>query len=77
MPTYAYECQECGNEFEKFQSMTANALRKCPECGKLQLRRLVSGGSGFQLKGAGWHADGYSGGSKQSKDRQKFDDATK
>ena len=30
MPTYEYKCQKCSNEFEKFQSITAEAKAKCP-----------------------------------------------
>ena len=34
--------------------MTDGPLRKCPECGKSQLKRLVSA-SRFRLKGSGWY----------------------
>ena len=34
MPTYDYQCDDCGHAFEKFQSITARPLRKCPTCGK-------------------------------------------
>ena len=50
MPTYEYECQQCGHEFEQFQSITANALRKCPECGKLALKRLIGTGAGIDTR---------------------------
>ena len=55
MPTYAYECQECGHEFEKFQSMSANSLRKCPECGERKLQRLIGPGAGVIFKGSGFY----------------------
>jgi len=32
MPTYDYLCDNCGHKFEKFQSITARPLRKCPKC---------------------------------------------
>jgi putative FmdB family regulatory protein len=38
MPLYDYECNDCGNEVELFHGMN-ETRRKCPECGKLQLKR--------------------------------------
>jgi len=34
MPTYEYECGQCGHAFELFQQMTDPVKRKCPECGQ-------------------------------------------
>ncbi len=51
MPTYEYECESCGLKFEQRQAMTEPLLENCPECSG-KLRRLVSGGTGFILKGA-------------------------
>ena len=34
MPTYEYACQKCGHEFEQFQSMRDEPLKKCPKCKK-------------------------------------------
>ena len=59
MPTYEYRCDACSHEFETFQSIKADRLTECPECGKPTLERLISGGS-FQLKGDGWYKDLYS-----------------
>ena len=59
MPTYAYRCEACDFEFEKFQAITANALRKCPECGKLKLRRLLGTGTGILFKGGGFYETDY------------------
>ena len=36
MPTYDYECDACGHEFELFQSITEPVQKKCPKCGKLK-----------------------------------------
>jgi putative FmdB family regulatory protein len=67
MPTYSYQCEACQREFEKEQRISEEALRKCPSCGKLKLRRLITSGN-FILKGGGWYSDGYgSGGSGSSK----------
>ncbi|HUQ51580.1 MAG TPA: FmdB family zinc ribbon protein [Gammaproteobacteria bacterium] len=54
MPIYEYRCRACGHHLEALQKMTEAPLRKCPECGKSQLKRLVSA-SQFRLKGSGWY----------------------
>ena len=54
MPIYEYRCSACGHDLEALQKMTDAPLRKCPECGKAQLKRLVSA-SQFRLKGSGWY----------------------
>ena len=59
MPTYDYVCDACGHAFEKFQSMTAKVLRKCPDCGKLKLRRLIGTGAGVIFKGGGFYETDY------------------
>lgn len=59
MPTYDYQCQNCGHEFEKFQSMSASELRKCPQCGKMSLRRLIGKGAGIIFKGSGFYETDY------------------
>ncbi len=67
MPTYDYLCGNCEHKFEKFQSMTANALRKCPECGKMELKRLIGTGAGVIFKGSGFYETDYrSDGYKQA-----------
>jgi putative FmdB family regulatory protein len=59
MPTYAYLCKHCGHRFEAFQSITANPLKKCPECSKASLRRLIGTGAGFIFKGSGFYCTDY------------------
>jgi putative FmdB family regulatory protein len=54
MPIYEYRCGACGHHVEALQKMSDGALRKCPACGKSQLKRLVSA-SRFRLKGSGWY----------------------
>ena len=54
MPIYEYRCGACGHHLEALQKMTDAPLRKCPDCGKSQLKRLVSA-SQFRLKGSGWY----------------------
>jgi putative FmdB family regulatory protein len=60
MPIYEYRCGSCGHELEALQKMSDGPLRKCPECGKSQLRRMVSAPS-FRLKGAGWYETDFKG----------------
>jgi putative FmdB family regulatory protein len=59
MPTYEYVCSKCGHQFEKFQSMRDEPLRKCPKCHKATLKRLVSGGAGLIFKGSGFYITDY------------------
>lgn len=55
MPTYQYECENCGHALEQWQSMTDKKLRKCPSCGKLKLQRLIGTGGGIIFKGSGFY----------------------
>lgn len=59
MPTYDYECDACGHEFELFQSISAPVKRKCPECSKLKLRRLFGTGAAVVFKGSGFYETDY------------------
>ena len=59
MPTYDYKCDNCGHEYEVFQSMKDKPLKKCPECGKNKLRRLIGGGAGLIFKGSGFYLTDY------------------
>ncbi len=58
MPTYQYRCNECSHEFSEFQSITADPLSTCPECGGT-VQRLISGGAGFLFKGDGFYVTDY------------------
>ena len=64
MPIYEYECSACGDEHEVIQRMGAGALRKCPSCGALRLRRKISR-SAFHLKGDGWYVTDYASNGKK------------
>ncbi|WP_343973685.1 FmdB family zinc ribbon protein [Kribbella koreensis] len=53
MPTYQYQCTECGNSLEVRQSFTDDALTVCPECqGTL---RKVFNAVGVVFKGSGFY----------------------
>jgi putative FmdB family regulatory protein len=58
MPVYEYACKGCGHEFEREQRITDKPVKKCPECGALKAKRLISRTS-FVLKGGGWYNDLY------------------
>ena len=59
MPTYDYKCENCGHTFEIFQSMKDENLKKCPECGKETLKRLIGAGAGLIFKGSGFYLTDY------------------
>ena len=59
MPTYDYRCKKCDHEFELFQSMKDKVKRKCPECGKLSLERLIGIGAAVLFKGSGFYQTDY------------------
>ena len=59
MPTYEYVCPKSSHEFELFQSMRDEPLKKCPKCKKLGVKRLVGGGAGLIFKGTGFYITDY------------------
>src|SRR5580765_4604015 len=59
MPTYEYACTACGNEFERFESITAKPNKACPKCNKKKAERRISGGGGFIFKGSGFYLTDY------------------
>jgi putative FmdB family regulatory protein len=59
MPTYDYVCDACQHQFEEFQSIKAEPLKKCPECGKKKLRRLIGPGAAIVSKGSGFYQTDY------------------
>ena len=59
MPSYDYLCQNCGHQFEHFQSMKSESLCKCPQCSKKTLKRLIGAGAGIIFKGSGFYQTDY------------------
>jgi len=66
MPTYEYQCEKCGLEFEQFQSMKDDALTVCPKdvCqkkrwGKGKVQRAIGSGAGLIFKGSGFYITDY------------------
>jgi putative FmdB family regulatory protein len=66
MPFYEYQCRACGAQVEVMQKISDAPLKKCPECGKSQLTRLISAPV-FRLKGAGWYETDF----KSEKDNKR------
>jgi putative FmdB family regulatory protein len=66
MPIYEYECQKCGHTLEALQRLSDKPLRECPECGRHQLKRLVSAPL-FRLSGSGWYETDF----KSDKERKR------
>lgn len=63
MPIYAYRCASCGHEKDVLQKVSDPLLSVCPACGADAFRKQVTA-AGFQLKGSGWYATDFRGGSK-------------
>ena len=59
VPTYEYVCQACEHQFELFHSITADPLRRCPECRRLRLKRLIGPGAAIIFKGSGFYQTDY------------------
>ena len=58
MPIYEYECRGCSEHHEFIQKFSESPKRKCPSCGKLRLRKLISAAA-FHLKGDGWYVTDF------------------
>ncbi len=62
MPIYAYKCESCGFAKDVLQKMSDTPLDVCPTCSKPTFKKQVTA-AGFQLKGSGWYATDFKGGS--------------
>jgi putative FmdB family regulatory protein len=51
---------------EAFQRLSDDPLKECPNCGDLELAKLISA-AGFRLKGGGWYETDFKG----SQDKKK------
>ncbi len=60
MPLYEYECQVCGERFERIQRVDAEPVHSCPQCGGA-VHRLM-GVPALQFKGSGWYVTDYAKG---------------
>jgi putative FmdB family regulatory protein len=62
MPIYAYQCESCGHSKDVLQKMADEPLTLCPACGQSSFKKRLTA-AGFQLKGSGWYATDFRGGS--------------
>jgi putative FmdB family regulatory protein len=63
MPIYEYRCSSCGFTKDHLQKLSDAPLTACPECQKDTYAKALTA-AGFQLKGSGWYATDFKGGSK-------------
>ena len=78
MPTYDYECDACGHEWELFQRIVEDPIKKCPECKKKKARRLFGTGAAIMFKGTGFYetdyrSESYKKGAAAAKEKGKSD----
>ena len=62
MPIYAYKCESCGHSKDALQKLSDAPLVTCPACGADTFKKQLTA-AGFQLKGTGWYATDFKGGS--------------
>ncbi|HOG48916.1 MAG TPA: zinc ribbon domain-containing protein [Anaerolineae bacterium] len=73
MPTYEYECETCGIHFDRWQRMTDEPLKTCPECDGPVHRVLHP--VGIVFKGSGWYCtDSRSGSPATLPPKEKAED---
>ncbi|WP_269532100.1 zinc ribbon domain-containing protein [Chitinimonas sp. BJYL2] len=65
MPIYEFQCTDCGHKAELLRKIADPAQTDCPACGKASFAKQISA-AGFQLKGSGWYATDFKGGSTSS-----------
>ncbi len=61
MPIYAYKCGSCGHAKDVLQKISDAPLTDCPACGQPAFSKQLTA-AGFQLKGSGWYATDFKGG---------------
>ncbi|MBO0651847.1 FmdB family transcriptional regulator [Streptomyces triculaminicus] len=74
MPTYQYQCTECGEGLEAVQKFTDDALTVCPQCdGRL---KKVFSAVGIVFKGSGFYRNDSRGSSSSSSPATKSSTST-
>jgi putative FmdB family regulatory protein len=66
MPIYAYRCESCGHAKDVLQKVSDPVLSTCPACQRESFKKQITA-AGFQLKGSGWYATDFRGGSSAAK----------
>ncbi|MFJ4322310.1 FmdB family zinc ribbon protein [Streptomyces tricolor] len=64
MPTYQYQCTECGEGLEAVQKFTDDALTECPSCNG-RLKKVFSA-VGIVFKGSGFYRNDSRGSTSSS-----------
>lgn len=70
MPTYTYQCRECGHTIDLFHNITAKPRVKCPKC-QSKCTRLFGCGSGIIFKGSGFYQTDYKNGGNAAASSKK------
>ena len=74
MPTYVYECNKCGDEFELYQSFSDEPLKKHPDCGGKVAK--VFQPVGIVLKGSGFYKNDSRSGAKRTNGSSKSESSS-
>lgn len=74
MPFYEYQCSACQHHVEVLQKISDAPLRKCPQCGKSALKRLISAPV-FRLKGGGWYETDFKSDNEHKRNLHGREDA--
>jgi putative FmdB family regulatory protein len=74
MPIYAYKCGSCGHAKDVLQKISDAPLTTCPACGAEAFGKQLTA-AGFQLKGSGWYATDFRGGSSGAASNDKPSEA--
>lgn len=67
MPIYAYRCSTCGHAKDVLQRIADPVLSVCPACGAQTFAKQLTAAR-FRLKGTGWYATDFKGGSAPAAD---------
>ena len=74
MPVYEYECEKCGEHFDRIQKFSDEPLTVHEKCGG-PVHRLISAPA-LQFKGSGWYITDYAKGSGSEKSGKTAGEST-
>ena len=74
MPLYEYQCDACGERFEKIVKFSDPPLEVCAKCGKGPIRKLLSSPA-IQFKGSGFYITDYAKKSSPGRDPKDTKDS--
>ncbi|WP_084161090.1 FmdB family zinc ribbon protein [Nocardia sp. BMG51109] len=74
MPTYSYQCTQCGDKFDIVQSFSDDTLTTCEKCNG-KLRKLFNS-VGIVFKGSGFYRTDSRNGSSTSSEPAKADSSS-